>query len=117
MKINSLNNFINFIFQKKIIKIKQIIASKYNKELDKIHKINKKKFFIFFLKNYYSYNIITANKLTRNLINITSKVGIINPLQYKINNNLFSFFFLLIMTYSFFGKIKFLSRLFFRKII
>ena len=117
LKINSLNNFINFIFQKKIIKIKQIIASEHKKELDKIHKINKRKFFIFFLKNYYSYNIITANKLTRNLINIITKVGIINPLQYKINNNLFSFFFLLIMTYSFFGKIKFLSRLIFKKII
>jgi hypothetical protein len=117
LKINSLNNFINFILQKKIIKIRYIIANKYHSTLNQIYKINKKEFFLFFLKNYLSYNNFANNIYTRNIINFITKIGVINPLKTKIKNDLFNFYFLLIMTYSFFNKIKFLSRFILKKII
>jgi hypothetical protein len=117
LKINSLNNFINFILQKKIIKIRYIIANKYHSTLNQIYKINKKEFFLFFLKNYLSYNNFANNIYTRNIINFITKIGVINPLKAKIKNDLFNFYFLLIMTYSFFNKIKFLSRFILKKII
>lgn len=108
LKINAFNKFIFFILESRIDIIKKIISEKYKPMLNNITYWDKKDLFFSFLKTYIIYSKITEILFLRKLTNLFfTNFNIINSRFIKKNNELFTFRFLLFVSYSLTNKLKF----------
>jgi hypothetical protein len=108
LKINAFNKFIFFILESRIDIIKKIISEKYKPMLNNVTYWDKKDLFVSFLKTYILYSNITEILFIRKLINLFfTNFNIINSRFIIKNNQLFTFRFLLFVSYTLTNKLKF----------
>jgi|688.fasta_scaffold190147_2 hypothetical protein len=108
LKINAFNKFIFFILESRIDMVKKIVSEKYKLMLNNIPYMHKKDLFFSFLKTYIIYSKITEILFIRKLIILLfTNFNLINSHFIKKNNQLFTFRFLLFVSYSLTNKLKF----------
>ena len=88
--------------------VKKIVSEKYKLMLNNIPYMHKKDLFFSFLKTYIIYSKITEILFIRKLIILLfTNFNLINSHFIKKNNQLFTFRFLLFVSYSLTNKLKF----------